>query len=205
MSRASQVHLDKHLETAEKRMLARAANIGVSLVSSATNAIDDSTSLQGAFGSEAEGMRDETESILRWKQVLEEVDALRSGIVGGMTIRRHRVGGVALRVYKVSRQLALYKQNADLLPHIDAMKRAASFGRRRVAAADPPAPGAPAKPPVQPPPQDVRHVDRCRGIGSRSRSPDVPRDARVSGEKWWGGRNVGRGFSPPPGAQVRFT
>lgn len=128
----------RFMESAEKRKLARAANIGISLVSSATNAIDASVALRGAFERDAESLRTETESLLRWSQVLEEIDALRSGIVGSVTFRRHRVGGVALRVYQVSRQLSRYKENADLLPHIEAMKRAAGFGQRRAVAETPP-------------------------------------------------------------------
>lgn len=135
----------KLLDVQEKRTLARAANIGISLVASATNVIDASEPVRNAFGREAEALRGETESILRWAQVLEEVDALRNGITGGLTVRRHRIGGVALRVYQVCRQLVRYKENEDLLPHIDAMKRAAGFGQRR--AAEP----APASSPPQKP------------------------------------------------------
>jgi hypothetical protein len=138
------------MEASEKRKLTRAANIGISLVNSATNAIDTSAPLRGAFGQEADGLRVETESILRWAQVLEEIDALRSGVVGAMTVRRHRVGGVALRVYQVSRQLTRYKENAELLPHIAAMRRAAGFGQRRAAEPQQPQPVDP-QPPQQPP------------------------------------------------------
>ena len=139
------------MEVSERRKLTRAANIGVSLVNSATNAIDTSAALRGAFGTEADGMRVETESILRWVQVLEELDALRSGVIGGMTVRRHRVGGLALRVYQVSRQLTRYKENPELLPHIDAMRRAAGFGRRRPAEAEPqPTSGGPQPQPPLP-------------------------------------------------------
>ena len=71
----------------------RAANVGISLVGSATNAIDGSSALHGAFGREAPDLRDEAESILRWAQVIEETDAVRSGVVGAITVRRHRLGG----------------------------------------------------------------------------------------------------------------
>jgi hypothetical protein len=142
----------KLMEVSEKRKLVRAANVGISLVTSATNAIDGIPALQGAFGREAPELRDEAESILRWAQVIEEVDAVRSGIVGAITVRRHRLGGVALRVYQVSRQLARYQENADLLPHIDAMKRAGGFGLRR-AAETPPVPVAPVQPQPPAPPK----------------------------------------------------
>ena len=135
----------KLLDAKERRAFARTSNIGISLVSSATNALDASSAVRNAFGRETEAMRAETENILRWEQVLEELDALRDGIAGGLTVRRHRLGGLALQVYQVCRQLVRYKENEDLLPHIDAMKRAAGFGQRR--AAEPaPVPDDPAKP-----------------------------------------------------------
>jgi len=137
----------KLLDTRERRALARAANIGISLVTSATNVIDASAVVRNAFGREAEVLRAETESIVRWAPVLEEIDALRDGVAGGMTVRRHRLGGIALRVYQVCRQLVRYKENEELLPHIDAMKRAAGFGQRRAAETAPPKPGDPPKPP----------------------------------------------------------
>lgn len=135
------------MEVADKRALVRAANIGISLVNSATNATDASAAVRAAFGREAADLRDEAENVLRWAQVLEEIDALRSGVVGAMTIRRHRLGGMALQIYQVCRQLVRYKENEDLLPHIEAMKRAAGFGQRR-APETPPAPGAPPKTPA---------------------------------------------------------
>jgi hypothetical protein len=135
------------LEAEEKRKLSRAANIGLSLVNSATNAIDGSAALRGAFGKEAPPLRAEIESIVRWQQVLAELDAVRDGIRGAMTVRRHRVGGVALQVYQVSLQLTRYKENPELLPHIETMKRAAAaaFRQRRVGDAQQP-PGTPKLP-----------------------------------------------------------
>ena len=129
------------MDTPEKRQLARSANIGVGLVHASINAIDTSALLRGAVGRDAEELRGETESIGRWSQVLDEQEALRRGIIGSMTIRRHRLGAIALRVYNISKQLARYNENAELLPHIAAMKRAAGFGVRRAAKSeDPPAP-----------------------------------------------------------------
>ncbi|MGZ5441680.1 MAG: hypothetical protein ACXW5U_26015 [Thermoanaerobaculia bacterium] len=137
------------MDTPEKRQLVRSANIGVGLVHASINAIDASALLRGAVGRDAEELRGETESIGRWSQVLDEHEALRRGIIGAMTIRRHRLGAIALRVYNISQQLARYKENAELLPHIAAMKRAAGFGARRAAKLQ----GAPAAPPPVPKPQ----------------------------------------------------
>jgi len=69
----------------------------------------------------------------RWSQVIVELDALPEGVVGAMKMRRHRVGATALQAYQVSRQLARYRENAALLPHIDAMRRALRLTRSRSA------------------------------------------------------------------------
>jgi hypothetical protein len=81
------------------------------------------------------------------KQVIDEIDAFRLGVSGSITVRRHRVGSTAPKTYQVSQQLTRYKENANLLPHIDAMKRAAKFPKRRPQAPTDPAP-APSSAPV---------------------------------------------------------
>jgi len=119
--------------------LSRAASVTIEFVHAAINALAASLRLRSALGRDAEALRVETELTARWSQVVDELDALRLGIVGAMRVRRHRVGTVALRVYQVSRNLVLDKENADLLPHIDAMRRAAKFGKRRAPAPSDPA------------------------------------------------------------------
>ena len=118
---------------ADTRPLVRAANVSVAFVHASINAIAALPALQSALGADAEAMRGETELIARWSQVIDELDALRQGVLGAITVRRHRVGGTALRAYQVSRHLARYKENATLLPHIEAMKRASKFSKRRAA------------------------------------------------------------------------
>ena len=115
----------------ELRPYVRTATAGVELVHEAINAIDASPKLAQTLDRSPESLRAEAEIAARWVQVLVEIDAFRLGVSCAITMRRHRVGSVALKTYQVSRQLTRYKENADLLPHIDAMRRAVAKFRKR--------------------------------------------------------------------------
>ena len=125
----------------ERKPLLRAAAVDIQLVHESINAIAASTPLEQALGRSAESLRLETELAGRWSQVLVEIDAFRLGVSGAITISRHRVGSTALKAYQVSRQLSRYKENANLLPHIDAMRRVAKFPARAAQPQPEPAPG----------------------------------------------------------------
>jgi hypothetical protein len=118
---------------AETRPLVRAANVTIAFVHACINAIAALPALASALGITAEALRAETEMLDRWSQVVDEMNALLQGLMISIRIRRHRVGGTALRTYQVSRHLSRYRENETLLPHIEAMKRASKFSRRRTA------------------------------------------------------------------------
>lgn len=132
------------LTVPDSQSLSRAAAVDVRFVHEAINAIAASPNLREALGRDAEELRHSLEMTDRWSQVVVELDKLRVGLLGAMKVRRHRVGATALQVYQLSRQLARYRENATLLPHIDAMRRVSRFPRSR--AAQPAATPAPLKP-----------------------------------------------------------
>lgn len=113
--------------------LTRSASVDGAFVQAAINAIGASEALRVAVGRSAEDLRQETEVTARWSVVVDEIDALRAGANAAATVRRHRIGLTALQTYMVSQQLVRKKEHADLLPHVDTMKRRAKFGRRRAA------------------------------------------------------------------------
>ena len=119
------------LSAADSQTLSRAATVGVRFVHEAINALAASPNLRGALGRDAEELRQSLEATDRWSQVIVELEKLRVGLLGGMKVRRHRIGATALQVYQMSRQLARYRENATLLPHIDAMRRVSRFPRSR--------------------------------------------------------------------------
>lgn len=136
------------LSTADLQTLSRAAAVDIRFMHEAINAIAASPNLRDALGRDAEELRQSLEVTDRWSQVVVELDKLRVGVLGAMKVRRHRIGSTALRAYQMSRQLARYRDNATLLPHIDAMRRALRFSRSRSAA-----PVTPPEPEPEPAPQ----------------------------------------------------
>ena len=128
------------LTVPDSQSLSRAAAVDIRFVHEAINALAASPNLREALGRDAEELRQSLELTDRWSQVVVELDKLRVGVLGAMKVRRHRVGATALQVYQLSRQLARYRENATLLPHIEAMRRTSRFPKRSVPVAPPPQP-----------------------------------------------------------------
>lgn len=87
----------------------------------------------------------EEANVARWSAFEDELRTLLEGVAASNLARRHRLGLMALQVYSIARQLARKKAHADLLPHVENMRRANRLGRKRqeskpAASADPAAP-----------------------------------------------------------------
>jgi len=121
----------------EARPLAAAARVDPDVIHESINAIAVSPQLQNALSRDAEALRGEHELINRWSEVVVEVDAFRRGLLCAIRLRRHRLGGTALKARQVIRQLVRYRENAYLLPHLDAMNRAVRAAKRRAAKVEP--------------------------------------------------------------------
>ena len=121
----------------ETRPLVAAATVDPEVIHASINAIAASSPLQNALGRDAESLRGEHELLGRWSEVVVEFDAFRRGVLGAIRLRRHRLGGTALRARQMTRQLVRYRENANLLPHLDAMNRAFKAAKRRAAKAEP--------------------------------------------------------------------
>jgi hypothetical protein len=126
--------------------LRRAANVHVELVQAATNTVGASPFLEGAIGKDAATLRVEHEDVSRWSAVQDELQTMYKGVAAANLTRRYRLGLTSLQAYSIARQLVRQSEHADLLPHVEAMRRASKFGRRRRAAQP-----APAPPPVPAP------------------------------------------------------
>lgn len=113
---------------AELRSLAKAASVNAAFVQGTINAVGASEPLRSAIGPTAEELRQETDLAGRWSSVIDELDAFRAGVHTAVTIRRHRVGLLALQAYRVAQQLVRNKDHANLLPYVEAMQRRAKFG-----------------------------------------------------------------------------
>lgn len=108
---------------------------------SAINAVGASEVVAQAVGLTADELRQMSDDADHWSAVADELRAMLKGVIASILTRRHRVGLASLQTYNITRQLVRHEDHADLLPHLEEMKRLNRFGRRRrKAPAEPPAP-----------------------------------------------------------------
>src|SRR5437868_1698157 len=72
----------------------------------------------------------------QWSGVEEELRAMLKGVSAANLSRRYRLGSAALRAYTIGRALAKRPEHANLVPHVEEMKRLIRLARRK--AAEPP-------------------------------------------------------------------
>jgi hypothetical protein len=147
----SQIPEYTHLPTADARTLRRAANASPELVQASINTVGASPELVGAMGRSSDDLQSETEQASRWTAAEDELRAFLQGVSATNLVRKHRIGLTALQVYSMTRQLVRQKEHAALLPHLDLMKQANKFGKKRkVVAPAPPAAPVPTPAPSTP-------------------------------------------------------
>jgi len=129
------------LSIPDAKAIRRVGHMNSDFVNAAINAVGASEIVQNAVGHTHVDLREENDEAGRWTAVEDELRAMLKGVVAANLIRRHRVGLAALQAYSISRQLVRQKEHADLLPHVQGMKRLSKFGRRRPSVQPPPVPG----------------------------------------------------------------
>lgn len=72
-----------------------------------------------------------------WTALEDEARAFLNGIVAGNLVRKYRIGKKALAAYSIAKRLVQDPAHADLLPHVETMKRLNRFGKKRAKTADP--------------------------------------------------------------------
>jgi hypothetical protein len=129
--------------------LRSAARVPTEFILASINTVGTSKPIAAAISSDNVALLAEREAAARWSAVEDELRTLFEGVAASNLSRRHRIGLAALQTYSIARQLVRRKDHADLLPHVENMRRTNPFGRRRPAApAAKPAP-APVTPPVK--------------------------------------------------------
>jgi hypothetical protein len=110
------------------------------IMQASINAIGASPIVTNAVG-QAEDVRGLHEESNRWTAVEDELRGLLNGVEGANLIRRQRLSVIAAQTFAISKQLVKDPANAQLVPHVEEIKRLKSFPRRKKA---PQAPGTPA-------------------------------------------------------------
>lgn len=139
------------LRRKEAQSLIRVAKIPARFRAAALGAIGDSKELASAVHTSQAELRAQQEEIEGWKSVLTEIDTLRSGIAAAIDLREHDLGLTALQTYAIAKQYVRKGTFANLLPHVEAMRRELRNSRRRAAADAAPVPvPVPVSVPVSP-------------------------------------------------------
>ena len=121
----------------------RAASLNTGFVISTINAAGASETVQAAIGQTPADLQSQQSDIVRWSAVEDELRAMLKGVAAANLVRRHRLGTVALQTYSISRNLVRSPQHADLLPHVQEMKRLAKHKKAEKIAEPKPADPAP--------------------------------------------------------------
>ncbi len=118
----------------DRKSLQAIAAANPAFVQASINGVGASDNVQQAIGQTPEELRQDTADAQSWTAVEDEARALLNGIVAANLVRRHRIGQTALTVYAIATRLSRQKQHADLLPHVETMKRLNRFGVHKRAA-----------------------------------------------------------------------
>ena len=140
-----------------RRSISVVAGTNADFVRASINSISESANVQQALGRTPEELRQETADAQGWSNFEDELRILLDGVAASNLVRRHRIGEAALVAYAITRRLARQEQHANLLPHVETMRRLNRFGVKRskpvatpLPVPEPPPATAPEPPPVKP-------------------------------------------------------
>jgi len=132
------------LSVSEATALRTTAKIHPEFALASINTIGASATIAQAVDADAPSLVAERAEADRWSAVEDELQTMLKGVSAAILARRYRIGLASLQAYSIARQLVRKKENADLLPHVENMRRTNRLGRRK--AATPAAPQAPTSP-----------------------------------------------------------
>lgn len=134
------------------RALRTTAHLPAEFLQASFNTVGAEKTIADMLGAGSPELQAESADVIRWSAVEDELRTMLAGVAAANLARRHRLGLTALQTYSIARQLVRKKAHADLLPHVENMRRVNPFVRKR--ATQEPAKPEPAKPdpaaPVKP-------------------------------------------------------
>jgi hypothetical protein len=134
----------------ERQSIRVVAATNPEFVRASINSVAESPNVQQAIGRTPEELRQEAAEVQGWSDLEAELRVLLDGVAASNLVRRNRIGETALAAYAITRRLARQKQHANLLPHVETMKRLNKFGAKRGKSSNAtPIPAPPQLPPKQ--------------------------------------------------------
>jgi hypothetical protein len=114
------------------------------------SAIGASDAVRAALGRQSEDVRVIGEEANRWIEVENELKALLAGIHGANLVRRQKLALLSGQGYNIAVQLARDPEHADLVPHVEEVRRLKRLGNRKKTPASPGTPEPQPAPAPQP-------------------------------------------------------
>ena len=132
------------LTAAQRQSLRDKAKVSQAVVDASIGVIGAADIVSQAVGVPAPDVYQLVDEVSRWMAVEGELRAVLNGVAGANLVRRQRIAHITGQAYNIGRQLARDPGHAELVPHVDEVKRLRKLSSRRKRAAESPAP-APAE------------------------------------------------------------
>jgi hypothetical protein len=127
----------------EHRKLTKAASVPQAFIELTAVAVKNSPSLVRGGATDPEQSRDLLSFADAYAPVADELEALAQFIKHSVTAARNKAGSEALTTFALAQRLAKRPENAELVPHVDDMRRALGAVKRKPKVAPvPPAPSS---------------------------------------------------------------
>src|SRR6266498_2615898 len=112
------------LDKTERRRLVRAASLPAAFIELTAVAVKNSPSLVRGGATNPDEARDLLSYADAYAPLADELEALAAFIRHSVTAAKNKAGSDALTTFALARRLAKRPENAELLPHVDDMRRA---------------------------------------------------------------------------------
>jgi hypothetical protein len=119
------------LTAKERRTLRDRATVTNDVVQAQISAIGASEAVRAALGRESEDVRVIGEEANRWMEVESEIKSLLAGIRGANLVRRQKLALVSGQGYNIAVQLARDPEHAELVPHVEEIRRLKRLSNRK--------------------------------------------------------------------------
>jgi hypothetical protein len=137
------------LTAKERKALRNRAQVSNDIVQAQIGAIGASEAVRAALGRQSEDVRVIGEEANRWMEVESEIRSLLAGIHGANLVRRQKVALLSGQGYNIAAQLARDPEHAELVPHVEEIRRLKRLANRKKSSS----PGTPEPQPAPAPQQ----------------------------------------------------
>jgi len=121
----------------EPRKLASKSSVPDGFVESAGVSIDRSKRLEAAAATDATTLRDSYGFALAYDAAVLEAFAFARAMAHTIRVQRAKAGESALDIYSIAQRLAKRKDGAELVPHVEDMRRKLKRGMKRKTTSEP--------------------------------------------------------------------